>query len=182
MQTFFMIDINDCTLVASGNNSAQLLDEAELDTQVMVAYVEDIKVLLSAEQQQHLYENLVGKDELKLREGELPGVIFKLLTEGTSMAVKKTSSVKKATPIKGASTVKKAAPVKKTTTSVSKKATAPKKEAGYKGHRAGTKKAAAHEFFDTFTPTRPDFIKHCESLGLKPTTAGSWFHIFSKEG
>ena len=67
-----------------------------------------------------------------------------------------------------------------------KKASAPKPkkektEKGYKGHRAGSRKEAAHKFLDEKKPDRQAFIKYCEGKGLSPATASSWFGAMHKK-
>lgn len=45
-------------------------------------------------------------------------------------------------------------------------------------HRAGSRKSNMHQFYLDKKPTRADFIAKCESVGIKATTASSWYQSF----
>ena len=64
-----------------------------------------------------------------------------------------------------------------------KKDPKPKLEPGYRGHRQGTRKEAAHKFFDeTKNLTRKAFIQHLTTeLTIAETTAASWYQAFRQD-
>ena len=54
-------------------------------------------------------------------------------------------------------------------------------ETGYKGHRAGSMKASAHQIFDEMTPAgkeRKEIIAAIHALGTTEATAASWYSSF----
>lgn len=65
-----------------------------------------------------------------------------------------------------------------------KKEKAPPAELGYKGHRAGSRKAAAHEKFDALFATRHgrvEIIEAIVSCGVEESTAKSWYQVFRRQ-
>lgn len=56
-------------------------------------------------------------------------------------------------------------------------------EKGYRGHRAGSKKADAHEKFDTLfaqDKTRPEIVAAMVECGVQENTARSWYQAFRR--
>jgi len=59
------------------------------------------------------------------------------------------------------------------------KAKKPAAEKGYKGHRAGSRKEAAHKYFDEKKPTREAFVAYCAKLGLAEVTSSNRYRLWS---
>ena len=55
-------------------------------------------------------------------------------------------------------------------------------QAGYKGHRKGTMKEKAHQFFDANKGKleRPDVIKRIMKMGATEGTAATWYQTFKR--
>jgi hypothetical protein len=66
----------------------------------------------------------------------------------------------------------------------SRKAERKPTEPGYKGHRNGSIKGKAHEYFDKHfgsdKKTRKDIIAGIEALEVQPSTASSWYQAFRR--